>query len=102
MADCCTFSLKMLLFLCWDQIFSAGTRHFGSFWGKNGKFWSFSVKNGRFWPFGVPGKVAPPKNYFDRIGGYHEKELVEMNNMGTNYLKGGDENCPGGAGEDLL
>jgi hypothetical protein len=35
-ADCCTFSLKALLFLCWDQIFSAGIRkkweilgHFG-------------------------------------------------------------------------
>jgi hypothetical protein len=88
-ADCCTFSLRTLLFLCcWDQIFSAGTRKNGKFWvdlGKNGKFWSFSVKlNGQFWPFGVPGKVASPKNYFDRIGGYHEKELVELNTMGAN------------------
>jgi hypothetical protein len=57
-----------LEWLCWDQIFSAGTRkmgNFGSFGGKNGKLWSFSVKNGRFWPFGVPGKVASPEHYFD-------------------------------------
>jgi hypothetical protein len=40
--------------------------NFGSFWGGNGNILSFSVKNGRFWPFDVPGKVAPPENYFDR------------------------------------
>jgi hypothetical protein len=39
----------------------------GSFGEKNENFWSFSVKNGRFWPFSVPGKVASPENYFDRM-----------------------------------
>jgi hypothetical protein len=62
-----------VLVLCWDQIFSAGTRKsrkFGVilslFWGNNGNVWPFLVKNGRFWPFGVPGKVASSGNYFDR------------------------------------
>jgi hypothetical protein len=42
-ADCCTFSLKTLLFLCWDQIFSAGTRKNGKFWVILGGEWKKNV-----------------------------------------------------------